>query len=450
MQLVCLLHCIIMIIPAILHAIYPQYEKAISLNIERFQIAISSIASLACLYGVNHYNQYQDYNTLWTCCLFIFYFVCTDIFFCKFESFIHHFIAIGCFTGYWIGGGGYNLVLDYSPEHVSWVSIVMKATMATEISTIFLNLRQLLMLEYPNRFPNLRNAMEFCFVATFTYNRIYIFPKNVVFNHLLYENYTMGYIVAFGLFLLNLYWFAIIVKKIFGLFRHVQMSQMTVEYMLQYSCFTCLCVSLVIYYPYDNSIFWPEISARFCLACTSYYYHNALYTKLKSIYPNIEFDVMADDILPFYYADACTIILTSFTNFHALSLNSNGVISYYLNCSKCDFMNFMFYFYISFAIMGLGYLKYLKLNDIYFSYCETKGGKYTIINTLLSIPLGTGLFISFVNIFHSNMKMAIWIFISIYCMGLIRVMNVGYKFNHLLFHGAYMGLTICTGLYIVG
>ena len=100
--------------------------------------------------------------------------------------------------------------------------------------------------------------------------------------------------------------------------------------------------------------------------------------------------------------------------------------------------------------MGLCYLKYLKLNGIYFSYCETKGGKYTIINTLLSVPLGTGLIISFVNTFHSNMNMAIWIFISIYCMGLIRVMNVGYKFNHILFHSAYMALTICTGLSIVG
>ena len=101
-----------MIIPTILHRIYPTHEKLINHNIDRFQTFISSIASLACVYGVYHYNYYEDYNTLWSCCLYILYYVSIDLLFCKLDYFIHHFIAIGCFIGFWVGGGGADL---YAP-----------------------------------------------------------------------------------------------------------------------------------------------------------------------------------------------------------------------------------------------------------------------------------------------------------------------------------------------
>ena len=204
-----------MIIPTILHRIYPTHEKIINHNIDRFQTFISSIASLACVYGVYHYNYYEDYNTLWSCCLYILYYVSIDLLFCKLDYFIHHFIAIGCFIGFWVGGGGADLALTSSTAYTSWVSIVMKSAMATEISTLFLNLRHILILEYPDRFSNFKNVIEVGFIGTFVYNRLYVFPRNIVFDFELYEKFTTGYVIAFGLFLLNIYWFANIVKKVF-------------------------------------------------------------------------------------------------------------------------------------------------------------------------------------------------------------------------------------------
>ena len=204
-----------MIIPTILHRIYPTHEKIINHNIDRFQTFISSIASLACVYGVCHYNYYEDYNTLWSCCLYILYYVSIDLLFCKLDYFVHHFIAIGCFIGFWVGGGGADLALTSSTAYTSWVSIVMKSAMATEISTLFLNLRHILILEYPDRFSNFKNVIEVGFIGTFVYNRLYVFPRNIVFDFELYEKFTTGYVIAFGLFLLNIYWFAHIVKKVF-------------------------------------------------------------------------------------------------------------------------------------------------------------------------------------------------------------------------------------------
>jgi hypothetical protein len=134
-------------------------------------------------------------------CLVDFYFVKKN------DMRIHHILTLG--------------MIHYMNNHSDNQDIMKlnNVLLSTEISTIFLILNNLL----DNSLVTTKKINKLAFVSTFFYYRIYnlsctIFDKNI---HSLFFIYSVNklsyyeiYILLNGMFILNLYWFYLILKTV--------------------------------------------------------------------------------------------------------------------------------------------------------------------------------------------------------------------------------------------
>jgi hypothetical protein len=136
-------------------------------------------------------------------CLIDFYFVKKN------DMILHHILVLG--------------MLHYMNNHshienrIEIVSVIL----STEISTIFLTTNNLL--DVVCNMNVLKNINKIVFLSTFVYYRIYnysyylILDKNIHNTFLIYSRnnfeYCEIYIGLYGLFILNLYWSCLILKK---------------------------------------------------------------------------------------------------------------------------------------------------------------------------------------------------------------------------------------------
>jgi len=96
---------------------------------------------------------------------------------------------------------------------------IIKNVLYTEVSTIFLKINNLL----KNNKSIIKKINQYCFVATFSYYRIYNYSINMIINinvYLFIKNISKHYLYfyclfigIYGLFLLNIYWLFLIFKK---------------------------------------------------------------------------------------------------------------------------------------------------------------------------------------------------------------------------------------------
>jgi len=141
------------------------------------------------------------------CCNIIGIMCLIDLYFIKNKDMIFHHILALCMINYThINNNEYTNAL---------ISIMLK----TEISTIFLTTNNLLNCR-TNYFKNINKIL---FVLTFMYYRIYNYAYYLILNKNTYTiffiysknkfEFCKVYISIYGLFMLNLYWFYLILKK---------------------------------------------------------------------------------------------------------------------------------------------------------------------------------------------------------------------------------------------
>ena len=105
---------------------------------------------------------------------------------------------------------------------------IISVVLSTEISTIFLTTNNLLKDTASNLDYNLdyvKNANKVIFVYSFVYYRVYNYAYYLIFNKNIHNTFLIHsknmfelcevYTSVYGLFILNLYWTSIIIKKIF-------------------------------------------------------------------------------------------------------------------------------------------------------------------------------------------------------------------------------------------
>lgn len=434
-----------MIVPFLLKAYYPNHKDIIDNRVKWFQEVISVVVCLCCFYGVSMYKCYNDSETLRLANMAVLSHSIIDLFFCRTELFVHHVVLITFFYLYY----------TYDHHHID-NDMVIATLMNTEISTMFITIRNILQskelqwIQTKSYFPLIQNINDLLFAFTFGYTRIYCFTKYVILNYdyLHHYNSIVVYSAFYCLYALNLYWFAIILKKGFRFFKHIHFSALTTENILQYTCIGYFTISLITYYPYNNWNYIFDLGGQLAIAISSYNYHHSIYQKLQTIYPNIEFDNLDDSILPSYQIDVYTILMRNCMN----TLTHLGIFSPYINhyyilywfgSNKYTVILYSVIFHGTFAISAVSYLQYLKSNHIRFSYTENHGPKYLIISTLVSLPIVVSVILAVINTIQNNYHLGVFYGLSLYITILIRLINVGYGLNHILFHFAYASMTYC-------
>lgn len=431
-----------MIVPYILKKLYPDHKELIDNRIKWFQEGISLVPYAAGIYGIYSYMQ-NDMETVIKMPYFIVFHCFVDMFFCRYELMVHHAIIFTMF---------YAWTISESQEQGRTIEII--TLMSTEMSTIFISIRNILLCEELKEYRKyslhgtLVGVNDLLFAGVFFYTRIYLYSKNIIFNTevLHFYNSVMAYGVFYFLYVLNIYWFAIILKKGFKALKHIQFSSLTVEKALQYTCYGYFLLSFVFYYPYNNWNYAFDLFGQLALGYSSYKYHKAITNKLESTYPNIQFDNLDDSVFSHYKFDVFTILMRNsmnvFTHYDILTVDPEKL--YYTNeLLQVDRQTLCLYFFVAhliFAGLSVGYLQYLKSSGIAFPYTENHGPKYIIITSLASLPIVISIITGILNTVNLDYKLGVWYFLFLYIMMLVRLMNIGYGLNHFLFHFAYYSM----------
>jgi hypothetical protein len=144
-------------------------------------------------------------NIVGLMCLIDFYFIKRK------DMILHHFLVL--------------CMLHYMNNHVDIEnrSKIVSVILSTEISTIFLTTNNLL--EIKGNMVIAKNINKLLFVSTFFYYRICNYTYYLILDnniHKIFYYYSKNkfefceiYIGIYGLFCLNLYWFGIIIKKMY-------------------------------------------------------------------------------------------------------------------------------------------------------------------------------------------------------------------------------------------
>lgn len=221
-----------------------------------------------------------------TLCKVIFAQLSVDMLFAKGEFYIHHALGLCALIPYF----------SYNMNDAASVYLLHQG-FAVEYSTIFYTFGYFV----DNYAPKTRimsiisNLSNIMFISLFFKYRIFDYFHNIIINpagYSWYTQYDISYIPLIGkyasmggMFCLNLYWFSIILKKIYkaacSRINHFEYS----EYILQYTMFANLYIAYSVYSPHINTIFhhyYLDIAGIALISVTSYYYHKTNYESLLS------------------------------------------------------------------------------------------------------------------------------------------------------------------------
>lgn len=174
-----------------------------------------SAGSTICIF--NNFDVIQCSNMVGMMCLVDFYFVK------KLDMIFHHVLVL--------------MAIHYMNTHpeIETRKEIVKALLSVETSTVFLTLRNLVSTSN-NRL--LKNSIDYLFIYTFFYYRIYNYYCLITDNntHLQFNTYSKNtlylyqiYTGVYGLFILNLYWSGLILnalgKKLFIVVKRHRLTQ---------------------------------------------------------------------------------------------------------------------------------------------------------------------------------------------------------------------------------
>lgn len=357
-------------------------------------------------YSLYNFYMYNNYDIIHKNVDIINYYLWGDLFVCKKDMYLHHLIVIKIIYFY------KNII-----SHISGTEEYIPYILLAELSSFWLILNiyiEHFKEKYKNiKFLNILYALNsVLFISTFTYTRIYIYGKNIIYepklHNNLYENlkrsdYYIFTTLLYSFYFLNIYWYMIIIKKIMKLLNKggLLLSLITCEKILQYTFLSSLIYS-IHRYGYSKMKYYFDIMGIFLLTATSYFYHNKIYEELSLRYPDEKYSFYDNKIVMYYIYDGLGIRLRSF-----LCVLTSNPSNYCIFFS--GFLNFI-----------SGYLFYNNRENIdKDSYLIGTSILYDMIMMIINT-----------NDFYTRTNLII---IS-YLFFIIKIMNPFYQMTHLVFH----------------
>ena len=187
----------------------------------------------------------------------------------------------------------------------------MSTILSTELSTIFLVLRNII----PTKYKTMTTVNNAIFIATFVYTRLYNYSTQLIYNEPLHHTLTthlsnsksmLLFTSLYGLFFLNMYWGAIILKTLVKQFKSKMPSFQQCESIIKYMFFTSPLASLFLYRPFANHVYFIDTIGQGILAVSSYKYHNAVSRQ------KLDKNVLDNDIIWPYINDVLLIHIRCF------------------------------------------------------------------------------------------------------------------------------------------
>jgi len=339
-------------------------------------------------------------------CVFIITVQCfVDLLLCKNEMVLHHLCVIGM--------SSFMYIHKLENTHVQLLTLI-----GTETSTIFFTARSVIQeiedilinekkhdeILVKKTFEKQRLVVDYFFASTFFITRIYLYSKNLIFNNEFneymmtnYTNTTQSFLHFYGanylLYFLNVYWGLIITKKLFKSVKDAHIFHPKhVQSIIRYTYFIQNAIVLWSYTPFKYAIYYLDVFGNICLSCSSYYFHNSIYEKLKLVekerttedlpVSTIDVDRLDNDIIQHYAIDICFIelrmILSIFVNLNPLQILYKNSIVY--TSEEAFFLYKVGLFMLSYSCMNcafglynyLNFILTLKTNNIVFPYFHDK------------------------------------------------------------------------------
>ena len=402
-------------------------------NIVSFFTASVSLASLVAY-------KYFDYNTFLQPTTYVIFSYCfVDLFFCKKEMILHHLLTLSAIS--------FTILYNMNIYDSSYIYFAM---MSTELSSIFY-IFNYWMSESKGTFMKIAKSINsILFIAAFTKLRIYDYyyfltnPETYTIISKYTDNNIFNSVYAysgvFGLFIINLYWFSLICKKLYKsiIIQYVPKinTDYTAELFLQYTFFSNLYAVISRYG--SNDVFFYDVVGIASLTLGSFIYHRTLVNNYKT---NTVINYTSKDIIFPYIFDTLSIHIRSFcvalTNY--MQDNPYKQDTPYIQDTpyKQNRLLFTAVVHIATMITFLIYLIKLLVKGEKFIYdSDSKEPNYykTLFYLLVMVPSGIDILLIFYNTpsITANMDLLI-----INCVvAILIVVQPFYKLNHLLIHGA--------------
>ena len=398
-----------------------------------FQNIYALIICCQSLYSIYDWRNTGNVDSLNNTTTYLRFFLLFDLFLCSGEVYIHH-IASLCINQIVI-----NNSIFFKDPLVFYSTIVC----GVELSSLFLIFHSLTdQFKIKNKLTTINDIL---FLTTFTYTRIYLFSKYIIldkkFNDILIDNLSLTtsftitpYILSdniimqgslYTLYILNLYWFSLIIKKIVKSLP--KLSSLYCEKALKYTYLLSLFGSLYLYRPYQNILFGIDIVGQGILCISSYKYHKSLELEIAKGVSEDKIDVLSNHIIWKYLNDiicihircfCCVLVHTNLFSGHTSALNvAYAYISFILHASSI-------YHYVKF-------IKELKNEGETFYLTEQGTYKNDVINFLSGSAIVMDTLICMTNTIFSVRTNLLIITFLIFIYSYIRPL---YNMNHLGLH----------------
>ena len=408
-------------------------NKIIKEGLLIFQNIYALIICCQSLYSIYDWRNTGNVESLITSAKYFRGYLMMDLLLCSGEVYIHH-IASLCINQIVI-----NNSIFFKDPLVFYSTIVC----GVELSSLFLIFRSLTeQFKIKNKLTTINDIL---FLTTFTYTRIYLFSKYIIldkkFNDILIDNLSLTtsftitpYILfdniimqgsLYTLYILNLYWFSLIIKKIVKILP--KLSSYYCEKALKYTYLLSLFGSLYLYRPYQNILFAIDIIGQGILCISSYEYHYSLELELAKGVPEDKVDILSNHIIWKYLNEiicihircfGCVLVHTNLFSGHTSALNvAYAYISFILHASSI-------YHYVKF-------IKELKNEGETFYLTEQGTYKNDVINFLSGSAIVMDTLICMTNTIFSVRTNLLIITFLIFIYSYIRPL---YNMNHLGLH----------------
>ena len=404
----------------LLNHIFPfTKEKLIKKNLLIFQNIYALFICYNSLYSVYTWRNTGNVILLINTTKYFKDFLLVDLLLCSNDIYIHHI------AGLLISYVSFKNTMFFNETVVFYTSIIY----CVELSTLFLIFNSLFkQFQITNMLTNINDIL---FLITFIYTRIYLYPKYLILDNNFYDilstlSLVDNYIITisiYTLYILNLYWFSIMLKKIIKPIN--KLSSLNCEKILKYTYGLSVVGSLILYRPYQNILFSIDIVGQGLLCITSYEYHYSLEQELVKI-PENKVDILNNHIIWKYLNDIICIHIRCFccilvhTNLFDQINNINQLYRY---------ISFILHF-IS-VYHHIKFITKLKNNRETFYLTEHGTYKNNVINYLSGLPILLDTLICLTNSnFYARTNLLIITFL-IYILSYIRPL---YNMTHLGLH----------------
>lgn len=436
---------------SICESLYPQYKNTFERLIDRCKNLFGLYVCVYTMYNIYKYNETYDPQYIEQINYLVIFQNIIEIPFVDSSSLIHH---------------GIVLSLAYCKYYVSSVDTteLNKHLLVMEMSTIPLIIRHLINDIHKDqdilRYRFYEYIATIWFTISFFYYRIFYYTENILHNRTFYDQNddntvnTVTYVFTYMFYMLNVYWFMKIVKSWIKHLRElmpVSESQRFIdnEWCLQFTSGITWLAACKIYSTNMKIVYMYDVLGLYALSVSSFGYHNAIYKALVKKSPSLKVNTISRSILPYYQFDLSCILMNgfwkAFTNINFWEPDAMHFyvlpINWMFTISKQNMLMFLVGMYSFGIYQSVVFLRDLSRTGTKFYYTETKlDWKFTMINAYVCIPIMISIVLNAMNC--TSYELGLQYLTAMYVTILIRVMHVGYEYNHLLFHGSVLWLTV--------